>query len=331
LSQYQHIKHRQIKRISAAFILLALGVILSYTALLYPLQWPLDETQEMIITQIRLPRLLGALLCGAALGLSGALMQGALRNPLASPFTLGVSQAAAFGASFAIIILGAYEGANGIYSVTLCAFTSALFGMGIVIVLGRSIAFRPEVLVLGGVAIGALFGASTMLLQYFASDLDAAATLFWTFGDLGKAMWHHIGILLGILATSAAVLWRIHWQVDALLLGDAHAHALGVCPSRLRLWLLLMATLLGSLAVAYFGVIGFIGLIAPHLIRLLLGSSHAAVLPLSALGGGVLLLGADVAAQHLMAQSILPVGILTAFLGAPLFLYLLIRQGRTWR
>jgi len=331
LSQYALVRRRRIIRIGAAFALVIFALLLAYIALFNELSWPLNETEHMIIMQIRLPRVLGALLCGASLGLSGTLMQGALRNPLASPFTLGISQAAAFGASFAIIVLGAYEGDSGIYTLTLCAFISALLGMGAIMLLGHGVAFRPEVLVLGGVAIGALFGAATMLLQYFASDLDAAATLFWTFGDLGKAMWQHVWILSGILGVSAFILWRLHWQMDALLLGDAHAHTLGIRPSRLRLWLLIIATLLGALSIAYFGVIGFIGLVAPHLIRLLLGNSHAMLLPLSTLCGAVLLLASDITAHHIIEHTILPVGILSAFLGAPLFLYLLLKQGRAWR
>ncbi len=318
-------------RLAAAVTLVGLMMVLGYGTLFYGISWPGSESTQLIVLQIRLPRLLAALLGGAALGLSGALMQGALRNPLASPFTLGVSQAAAFGASFAIVVLHAYESDTGLYSVTLCAFISALAGMGAIMMLGRAMAFRPEVLVLGGVAIGALFGAATMLLQYFASDLDAAATLFWTFGDLGKAMYASLGMLAAALAIASGILWRWHWQLDALLLGDEHAHSLGVAAKRLRLWLLVIATLLGSLAVAYFGVIGFIGLVAPHMARLLFGAAHAALLPLSALGGALLLLASDTAAQHLLEHSVLPVGILSAFLGAPLFLYLLFRQGRSWR
>ncbi len=331
MNQAAYVKRRRKIRVGVISALIIAALLLGVGALFFGLASPLSETDRMIVMQIRLPRILGALLCGAALGLSGALMQGALRNPLASPFTLGVSQAAAFGASFAIVVLGAYESDGGFYTLTLCAFIAALLGMSAVMLLGKSVAFRPEILVLGGVAIGALFGAATMLLQYFASDLDAAATLFWTFGDLGKAMWHHIGTLFAVLVLSATVLGSLHWQMDALLLGDAHAHALGIRPQRLRLILLVIATLLGALAVAYFGVIGFIGLVAPHLVRLLLGDSHATLLPLSALGGGVLLLVSDISAQHLMSDTAVPVGILSAFLGAPLFLYLLLKQGRTWR
>jgi iron complex transport system permease protein len=328
LSQYALVKSRRLVRYTAASLLVVFALVLTYIALFYNVSLPLDETQNMILMQIHLPRVLGALLCGASLGLSGTLMQGALQNPLASPFTLGISQAAAFGASFAIIVLGAYEGEGGIYTLALCAFTSALLGMGIIMLLGKSVAFRPEVLVLGGVAVGALFGAGTMLLQYFASDLDASATLFWTFGDLGKVMWQHIWILLAVLTLSAFILYKLHWQMDALLLGDAHAHTLGIRPSRLRLWLLIIATLLGALSIAYFGVIGFIGLVAPHLIRLVLGNSHAMLLPLSTLCGAVLLLASDIAAHHIVDNTILPVGILSAFLGAPLFLYLLLKQSK---
>lgn len=248
-----------------------------------------------------------------------------MRNPLASPFTLGISQSAAFGASVAIVLLGAFAHESAYLLVAACAFVSAFSAMLLVLLLGRIAAFSPTTLILGGVAIGTLFGAATMLLQYFGSDAEVAATLFWTFGDLSKAIWAHVWMLLGALALVGAYAMRHHWQMDALLLGDERAQALGINPSRLRLGLLLGASLLGALAVAFFGVIGFIGLAAPHLVRLLLGSSHGALIPLSALCGAALLLGADWLSKTVLAPVVLPVGIMTAFLGAPLFLVLLVR------
>ena len=306
------------------------GVRVSETAALLR---PWSGTEGLIFGQIRLPRALGAFAAGAALGLSGALMQGALRNPLASPYTLGIAHAAGFGASFAIVVLQAY-GAQTAFGAQLTvaglAFVASMACSVLIVWLGRYADMRPGSLILLGVALGSLFGASTMFLQYFATDTDAAATLFWTFGDMGKADWTNVAVTLGVTAAVLYRFWRGHWQLDALGFGDESAKSLGVAVEGVRLETMLLGALLASTAVAYFGIIGFVGLVAPHLVRLVAGGAHAALLPISALAGGVLLMGADLAARLVLLPAILPVGILTAFLGVPLFIYLLVTRGRRW-
>lgn len=295
---------------------------------------PWEGTQGMIFSQIRLPRALAAFLAGAALGLSGTLMQGSLRNPLASPYTLGISQAAGFGAAFAIIVLHAYNAESLLppaLGVAFCAFATSLLCSLLIIWLGRFVQMRPGTLILLGVALGSLFNALTMFLQYFADDLDVAATLFWTFGDMGKADWNNIAVTAALLIPVLIVFWRRHWYLDALGLGDESAKSLGVPVERFRLTAMLLGSLLAAVAVAFFGIIGFVGLVAPHMIRLALGETHATLLPLSALGGGCLLMAADLAARLILLPVVIPVGILTAFLGVPLFVYLLIRQANQWR
>jgi len=285
----------------------------------------MDEQFNMIVHAIRLPRALAAFIVGMLLGLSGVVMQGVLRNPLASPFTLGISQAAGFGASLAIIAFDTSISSNHAwFSVPLLAFMASLLCSLLIIWIGKKVGMNPTALILAGVGLGSLFHSGTMFLQYFTTEINAAATLFWTFGDLSKATYPILFLLGVIFIVSLGVLWFSHWKFDALGFGDESAFNKGVNVKRFRIVMLLFSALCTAIAVAFFGIIGFIGLVAPHMVRLILGNSHSALIPLSALSGGVLLLGADLAARLMLYPSILPVGILTSFIGAPMLLYLLI-------
>ncbi len=286
---------------------------------------------DLIITQIRLPRVMAALLAGALLGLSGAIMQGSLKNPLASPFTLGISQAAAFGASFAIIVLQVYADGSTINSnlgVGLCAFLASIFCMSIILLLGKMSSLSPASMILAGVGLGSLFHALTMFLQYFADDLEVSATLFWTFGELGKANWESIYIMFSVFVPVYLYFLLTHWKMDALSFGDDSAQSRGVEVDKFRFIALLLSSLLSAIAVSFLGIIGFVGLVAPHIVRMLLGSSHLSVLSLSALVGSILLLLADFISKVIMPPIILPIGILTSFMGVPIFLYLLLKRGK---
>ncbi len=294
-----------------------------------------DDAAAHVLWSIRLPRLLGVLLAGASLATAGVVMQTVLRNPLASPLTLGVSQGAALGATCAIVLLGAGElhrfGPQAItvhepYRVVLAALAGGLGTAGLILALARLRAMRPESLVLAGVALGAFSSAATMLVQYFASEVQVAATLFWTFGDLGKAGWLEVSWMTALTLPLAALLTLAGWQFNALAWGEDSARSLGVAVPRLRLWALAAAAVLAAVATAFLGVIGFIGLIAPHLVRLLVGADHRALIPLSALAGAAVLLAADTLGRLVMAPVVLPVGAVTALLGAPLLLALLLRR-----
>lgn len=290
-----------------------------------------NNNLDIIISQIRLPRVMAALLAGALLGLSGAIMQGSLKNPLASPFTLGISQAAAFGASFAIIVLQVYADGSTINSnlgVALCAFLSSIICMIIILMLGRVSSLSPSSMILAGVGLGSLFHALTMFLQYFADDLEVSATLFWTFGELGKANWDSIYIMATVFIPVYLYFMLSHWKMDALSFGDDSAQSRGVEVDKFRFIALLMSSLLSAIAVSFLGIIGFVGLVAPHIVRMLLGSSHLSVLSLSALVGAILLLLADFISKIIMPPIILPIGILTSFMGVPIFLYLLLKKGK---
>lgn len=341
MSQHQAIKLRQKKRISfliITFILLFFTIFLNLFTGAQGLHlqdihqlFSNENSFHLIVYQIRLPRIFAAIFAGALLALSGAIMQGSLKNPLASPFTLGISQAAGFGASFAIIILQAYTNNNQIsssLSVALCAFLASTACMILILILGRLSSLSPASMILAGVGLGSLFHALTMFLQYFADDLQVSATLFWTFGELGKANWNTVFIMAIIFFPIYFYFLFSHWKMDAMSFGDESAKSRGVEVEKFRFFSLLLASLLASVAVSFLGIIGFVGLVAPHLVRMILGNSHFSTLPFSALIGAVLLLGADFVAKIILAPVILPIGIVTAFMGVPIFLYLLLKRGK---
>ncbi|MBF0507322.1 MAG: iron ABC transporter permease [Deltaproteobacteria bacterium] len=288
-----------------------------------------------LVWSIRLPRTMGAILAGAGLGVSGIVMQTLLKNPLAAPSTLGVSQGAAFGAAFAIIMLGAGQThVSGNEAVTLTsrstvvisAFTGSLITVIVIFALSTIKRISAESMILAGVAMSAFLSACTMLLQYFASDVQVAATVFWTFGDLGKAGPPENVIMAVTLVPAFLYFMLKSWSYNALQWGDDVAKSLGVGVKSLRLAGLVITCLIVSVATSFLGIIGFIGLLAPHLMRLVVGNDQRFLIPASALAGGLLLLCSDIFSRTVLAPVILPVGIITSFAGAPLFLYLLLTR-----
>ncbi len=295
------------------------------------------DTLHHVIWNIRLPRSIGAIVAGASLGLAGLIMQNVLKNPLASPFTLGVTQGAAFGAAFAIIILGAGKihaaGNVGItmtsqYVVVVSAFSGALLTVMLILFLSSLRNMGTESIILAGVAVSALWASATMLMQYFASDVHVSATVFWTFGDLGKTGWMQNSIMSAVLILALIYFIYNSWNYNALLWGDESAKSLGVNVRTIRISSMIIASLLVSAATAFLGIIGFIGLISPHIVRFMIGNDHRFLVPYTALFGGFLLLISDTIARTIMAPIVLPVGIITSFAGAPMFLYLLMRGRR---
>lgn len=295
------------------------------------------QRSEIIVWNIRLPQALAAIVAGAGLAVAGAAMQSILRNPLGSPFTLGISQAAAFGAAFAVMILGTgtRQGANAASvaiqdpAVTmLSAFAFSLAGAGIITLVARLRGAAPEVMVLTGVALGSLFSAGTAFLQFFADDIQLAAIVFWTFGDTERVDWSELTILTGVTALACLYFLAQSWNYNAIDAGDETARALGVRVDTLRILGMVMASLLTAVSIAFLGIIGFVGLVVPHIVRRLIGAEHRFLLPASILGGGVLLLLADTAARLVLSPHVLPVSVLTAFLGAPVFVFLILRGRR---
>jgi len=286
----------------------------------------------LVIWNIRLPRVVASIIAGMSLAVAGAVMQCILRNPLASPFTMGISHGAMFGASLAIILLGA-GGAestgrvfvNNPYSITIFAFLGALIGVFVILLLAKLRRLSPEAMILAGVAMSSLFTASTMLIQYFADDLQLAAMVYWTFGDLGRPLWDEIYIMVAIMIPTLLYFIYKRWDYNALEAGEETAKSLGVNTERARLIGMFIASLLTAVNVAFLGIIGFIGLICPHIVRMFIGGDYRFLIPISALFGAVLLLIADTFARTAISPIVLPVGILTSFMGAPMFLYLIIR------
>lgn len=287
---------------------------------------------DVIIWNIRLPQALAAMIAGAGLAVAGTAMQSILRNPLGSPFTLGISHAAAFGAAFSVMILGSgvmtSRGAVSIadpYVTTMAAFCCSLLAAGAIIVISRMRGASPETMVLAGVALGALFTAGTMFLQYFADDVQLAAMVFWTFGDTARASWSELGILSIITVACSAYFMANAWNYNAIDAGDETAKGLGVRVDRVRILGMLLSSLLTAAIISFLGIIGFIGLVAPHMVRRVIGADHRYLLPGAFVTGALLLLASDTAARLILAPHVLPVSVLTAFMGAPVFLYLIAR------
>lgn len=281
---------------------------------------------QTLVWELRMPRIALALAAGAGLAIAGVVLQGLLRNPLVSPFTLGISSAAAFGASLALLadvtLLGRRDVAV-VAGALLAATACAALAVGLA---GRRGA-GPETLILVGMALTYLFGALTATVQYVASDEQLAEIVRWTFGSVnGATRGEALVVGLAVVLAVPILLWRSA-DLDAVAFaGDDVAASLGVDVRRLRAWATLLAVLLAAVVVSFTGVIGFVGLVAPHIARLLIGTDHRHLLPFSALTGAALLLAADTAGRTVLSPAVIPVGIVVSFIGAPLFLHLVLRR-----
>ncbi|OQX75506.1 MAG: iron ABC transporter permease [Bacteroidetes bacterium 4484_276] len=296
-----------------------------------------DELTWQIIWNIRLPRVLSAILAGMALSVAGAAMQSILRNPLGSPFTLGISNAAAFGAAVAVVIFGAGTMHSSIsnavlinnpYLITICAFLSSMAATMVILIVARIRGASPETMILTGIMTGSLFMAGTTALQFFADDIEIAAIVFWSFGDLGRAGWREFWVMVAVVIPSLIFFIYNRWNYNSLDAGDETAQSLGVNVQRVRIFGMLVATLSTAIAVSFFGIIAFVGLVVPHIVRFVIGPDERYLIPSAALFGGLFLLISDTIARTIISPIVLPVGILTSFIGAPLFLILLVRRKR---
>lgn len=312
----------------AVLTLLSMGigpVPLSPATILHALFGGGSEVQRIIVLEIRLPRTILAIAIGAILGLSGAALQGLLRNPLASPSLFGAPQAAAFGAVLAIALGWADVRSFALPTAAiLAAFTSVFV---LLVIAGRETSLL--ILVLAGLAISALAGAATSLTMNLSSNPFAALEIaFWLLGSLEDRSFRHVILALPFIGAGAAILIYQRHAFRTLSLGEETARSLGVDVGRLRLWTILGVALGVGGAVAVAGAIGFIGLVAPHLMRPLIGYDPARLLGPSALTGAALLLAADIAVRVIPSTSDIKVGVLTALIGVPFFLYLIVRERR---
>jgi ABC-type Fe3+-siderophore transport system, permease component len=283
------------------------------------------ESRAMIILDVRLPRIATAILSGAALGLSGAVFQGLLLNPLADPYTLGVSSGAAFGA--ALVILGGMLLPEAVFlstpwAITAGAFVAACLTLGSVVTLGRGRDGRllPTNLILAGVIISAILSAAISFIKYLSGD-QVGSIVFWLLGSFQARTWLDAGVILVFLVPAAVTCLIYAVDINIMTMGVRTAETLGVNTARVRLILLAAASLAAAAAVSVAGVIGFVGLIVPHFVRMGTGPDHRSLVPLSALAGALLLLAADTLVRVVLPGEI-PVGVLTALLAGPVFLVL---------
>ncbi len=287
-----------------------------------------------IIWNIRIPRVLAAIIAGAGLSISGLMMQTTLGNSMASPSTLGVSNAAVFGANLSIIAfaggflstgnnLSNYAlGANP-YATSVMAFVFSTVSILMILGLCTLRSFSPNVVVLSGMAIGSVWTAATTILQFYATDVGISAAVVWNFGDLGRATYRTDAIMFAVVLVGFLFFMLMAWQFNALLSGEATAKTMGIRVEALRFVTLLLASVITAVCVSFLGIIGFVGIICPHVTKRLLGQDHRVSIPASALGGSLLLLLADTLSRSMGGGSALPVGAITSLLGAPFFVVII--------
>lgn len=291
---------------------------------------------SLIVWNIRMPRVIAAIVAGFGLAISGCIMQAVLKNPMASPSTLGVSNAAVFGANVAIIILGAgtFYSTDGTsltisnpYLVSSVALSFSLIAVLMILAMSKFKNFRPEIVVLAGIAIGSLFSAGTTLIQYFSIDTAVASAVYWTFGDLSRATYNEDLIMFIVVSVSLLAFYSMKWSYNSLRGGETIAQSLGVKLQLVRFISLLLASLITAVSISFLGIIGFLGLVAPQIMKRIIGSDYRFLIPASGIAGSAMLLFSDTISRIIIPGGTLPVGAVTALLGAPLFIYIIFRKG----
>ena len=284
-----------------------------------------------IIWKIRVPRVLAAIIAGAGLSVAGLVMQTTLNNSMASPSTLGVSNAAVFGANLSIIAFagGFLSTGNNIsnfdvganpYSTSVMAFLFSTASILLILGLCNIRSFSPNVVVLSGMAIGSVWTAATTILQFYATDVGLSAAVIWNFGDLGRATYRTDCIMLAVVTVGILYFMLMAWKFNALLSGEATAKTMGINVEALRFTAMLLASVMTAVCVSFLGIIGFVGIICPHVTKKLLGQDHRVTIPVSCMSGSLLLLFADTLSRSMGGGSALPVGAITSLLGAPFFI-----------
>ena len=322
-------------------ILLGLAVLLIFSVLLDlalgPAQYSLGEVLEalfspdtasaqvrVVMWDIRLPVALMAVAVGAALSLAGAQMQTILNNPLASPFTLGISAAAGFGAALGLAFGVALFPLAAQYMVPLNAFIMAMLSALLIHFMSMRRGVTAETIVLLGIALVFTFNALLALVQFFATEQAVAAVVFWTMGSLTKATWPKLGVICVVILITLPIFAKRAWAMTALRLGDDKAASFGINVRSLRFQTLIMVSLLASFPVAFVGTIGFIGLVGPHIARMLIGEDQRFFLPASLLTGALILSASSVVSKTLIPGAIFPIGVVTSLIGVPFFISLIL-------
>lgn len=339
---YRAISRRKLLLLAGFALLLVLSMLLdlglgparySLRDVLHALLQPQDVPLQLrvVIWEVRLPIALMAVVVGAALALAGAQMQTILNNPLASPFTLGISAAASFGAALALAFGWKLLPAAADYIVPLNAFVMAMLAAFLVHLLSLRRGVTAETIVLLGIAMVFTFNALLALVQYFATEQAVAAVVFWTMGSLTKATWPKLAITSLVIAIVLPLFARRAWALTALRLGEDRAASLGVDVRRLRLETLVLVSLLASFPVAFVGTIGFVGLVGPHVARMVIGEDQRFFLPASLLAGALVLSLSSVVSKTLIPGAIFPIGVVTSLIGLPFFVALILgTRRRAW-
>ena len=281
-----------------------------------------DVTADEVIFDLRMPRILAGIIAGAGLAVAGACMQSTLKNPLADPFTTGVSAGASLGATIAIVA-GFSIGGMGIVS---NAFVFSLIPTAMMVLISRMKNASPTMMIMAGIAVMYLFGAITTLLKLWSDPDDLKSLYLWEVGSLGLATWDNIYVMFPVVISGCVVIQFLSRQLNVLATGDENAKALGVNASQLRTIAMIVVALVAATIVSFTGMIGFVGLVCPHVVRIVIGADNRYLIPASAFFGIALLLTADLIGRTIISPTIIQVGVITSFLGGPMFLWLLLRK-----
>jgi iron complex transport system permease protein len=285
-----------------------------------------DDAARLILLRIRLPRIILAGVVGFSLSLGGVIFQALLRNPLADPFILGISSGAALGA-----VLGIFLGFTFSLGVPFMSFAGALLSLYLVVLLGaRKMGMESSTILLTGVILNAFFTAIIMFFISTTADSRLYSMLYWLYGDLSQSRYGPLLVLVPVLLLASIILYSFAKELNLITAGEETALQLGAEVERTKKLCLILVSLVIGLVVSFSGLIGFVGLIVPHLARMAFGSDHRLLIPVASLGGAIFLIAADTLARTLISPSELPVGVITAFLGAPFFIYLLKKKGSQW-
>ncbi|MEL7565563.1 MAG: iron ABC transporter permease [Dehalobacterium sp.] len=288
-----------------------------------------DGHNPMIIKGIRLPMALMAVVIGASLGIGGCEIQTILRNPIASPFTLGISAAASFGAAMGLILNANLFHVSDTLAVTVNAFVFSLLVAVAIYTFSRQQGIGKTAIILFGIALNFLFSALTMILQYIADEDELQSLIFWNFGSLLKTTWNKFFIVFAVLAVCYFIMFKDAWKLTAMTLDDMKARSLGVDTAKVRRKVIFVTSLLSAVAVCFVGTIGFVGLIAPHIARQLVGEDQRFFMPLSALVGAFIMSFAFVISKIIIKGVILPIGLITAVIGIPFFVTIIFSKMRS--
>lgn len=285
-----------------------------------------ENAAYKIIVLMRLPRIVAAIFAGIGLSVSGVVMQGITRNPLVSPFTIGISNAAAFGASVFIVFTTGTLAGNQLGTV-FCAFLSSICCAALVYMVSKKVGMGPQTIVLVGIALNYLFSAMTSTIEFFAQEHKLAAVVNWTFGTFNGITWSEVIIFMAFVIICSLFLYHFCLPLDIMAGGeDEVVRSLGINPEKTRILVGVLSVFMTAAIISFTGVIGFVGLVAPHIARILIGNQHKYLIPFSGILGAALLLVADTVGKTILSPVSIPVGIVVSFLGVPLFVHLILNK-----